>query len=57
MVENWACISVRSALTSEEVVVVFPQFDGSLVQLPGTLPGLRTQSGPHALHALLIIGI
>lgn len=49
--------SAPSPLTSEEVVVVFSQFDGSLIELPGTLPGLGTQPGPHALHALLVIGI
>lgn len=44
-------------LTGEQVVVILPQFDGSLVELPGALPGLWTQSGPHVLHALLIIRI
>lgn len=44
-------------LTGEEVVVVLPQFEGTFIQLPGTLPGLWTQSGPHGLHALLCVGV
>lgn len=44
-------------LTGEQVVVVLPQFDGSLVQLPGALPGFGTQPGPHVLHALLVIRV
>lgn len=46
-----------SLLTGEQVVVILPQFDGSLIELPGTLPGLWTESGPHVLHTLLIIWI
>lgn len=44
-------------LTGEQVVVVLPQFDGSLVQLPGALPGFGTQPGPHVLHALFVIRV
>ena len=44
-------------LTGEQVVVILPQLDSSLIELPRTLPRLRTQSGPHALYTLLIVGI
>jgi hypothetical protein len=45
------------SLTGEEVVVVLPQLDGALVQLAGALPGLGAQTGPHVLHALLVVGV
>lgn len=48
---------MQCPLTGEQVVIILPQFDGSLIELPGALPGLRTQSGPHVLHTLLIVGI
>lgn len=44
-------------LTSEQVVIILPQFNGSLIELSGALPGLWTQPGPHVLHTLFIIGI
>lgn len=44
-------------LTGEQVVIILPQFNGSLIELPGTLPGLWTQPGPHVLHTLFVIGI
>lgn len=50
-------VLIVCTLTGEQVVIVLPQFDGPLIQLPGTFPGLRTQSGPHVLHTLLIIWI
>lgn len=51
------CFHIQCQLTGEEVVIILPQFDGSLIELPGTFPGLWTQSGPHGLHALLVVGV
>lgn len=44
-------------LTGEEVMVVLSQFESTLIQLPGALPGLRTEPGPHVLDTLLAVGI
>lgn len=44
-------------LTGEEVMVVLSQFESTLVQLPGALPGLGTEPGPHVFDALLAVGI
>ncbi len=38
-------------------MVVLSQFKCTLMEFPGTLPGLRTQSGPHVLHTLLTVRI
>lgn len=50
-------ISSFVLLTGEEVIIVFPQFESALVQLPGALPGFGTQPGPHVLHSLLAVWI
>lgn len=44
-------------LTGEQVVIILPQFNGSLIKLPGALPGLWTKSRPHVLHTLFVIRI
>lgn len=49
--------SVVSAHTGEEMVVVLPQFEGTLVEFPCTLSGLRTQSGPHVFHTLFVVWV
>lgn len=54
---NLHCLTTLCPLTGEQVVIILPQFNGSLIELPGALPGLWTQSGPHVLHTLFIIRI
>lgn len=51
--ENNLHVDWTLRLTGEEVVVVLPQLEGALKQLPGTLPGIWAEAGPHVLHALL----
>lgn len=46
-----------SAHTGEEMVVVLPQFEGTLIQFPCTLSGLGTQPGPHVLHTLFAVWV
>lgn len=55
-IEVHACAIVSSftaGLTGEEVVVVLSQFEGAIVELPGALPRLGAEAGPHVLHTLL----
>lgn len=44
-------------LTGEEMMVVLSQFERTLIQLPGALPRLGTEPGPHVLDTLLAVWI
>lgn len=48
---------VWGLLTGEEMMVVLSQFESALVQLPGALPRLGTEPGPHVLDTLLAVWI
>lgn len=44
-------------LTGEQVMVVLPQFQSTLIQFPGTLSGLRTETSSHVLDTLFAIWV
>lgn len=48
---------VVSAHTGEEMVVVLPQFEGTLIQFPCTFSRFRTQPGSHVLHSLFAVWV